>query len=73
MRHVERVCELAGDTRHVALGSDFDGALIPRDVGDAAHLPALVQAMRDAGYGDDLVARICWGNWIDLLRRTWPS
>ena len=72
VRHLDYLLEHLGETG-VALGSDFDGALIPRDIGDAARLPALVQAMRDAGYGDDLVARICWGNWIDLLRRTWPS
>jgi DNA-binding transcriptional LysR family regulator len=33
----------------VALGSDFDGALVPAEIGDAAGLPALVGAMRQAG------------------------
>lgn len=72
VRHLDYLLERLGESG-VALGSDFDGALIPRAIGDAAGLPALVQAMRDAGYGNELVARICWGNWIDLLRRTWPS
>ena len=39
----------------MALGSDFDGALIPREIGDAAGLPALVGAMRQAGYGEALI------------------
>lgn len=54
----------------VALGSDFDGALMPDAIGTAAGLPALVQAMKAGGFGPDLIARICWGNWLDVLRRT---
>ena len=54
----------------VALGSDFDGALVPAEIGDVSGLPALVGAMRQAGYGEQLVARICRDNWLDVLRRT---
>lgn len=69
------VCHLAHlldrlGTGGVALGSDFDGALMPDAIGTAAGLPALVQAMADAGFGDDVIQRVCWGNWVDLLRRT---
>ena len=55
----------------VALGSDFDGAIVPRAIGDAAGLPVLVRAMRAHGYGEALVARLCSGNWLDVLERTW--
>jgi len=41
-----------------------------RRIGDVAGLPALVGAMRQAGYGEKLVARICRNNWLDVLRRT---
>lgn len=69
IRHLDVMIETMGEGC-VALGSDFDGALIPAGIGDAAGLPALVQAMRDAGYGEALVERICRGNWVDVLRRT---
>jgi membrane dipeptidase len=69
VRHLAHLVGRLGEAG-VALGSDFDGALMPDAIGTAAGLPALVQAMQDAGFGADLVARICWGNWIDLLRRT---
>ncbi len=69
VRHLDYLLEKLGENG-VALGSDFDGARIPADIGDAAGLPALVGAMRQAGYGDELVDRICWGNWMDILRRT---
>lgn len=68
-RHLAHLVDRLG-TGGVALGSDFDGALMPDAIGTAAGLPALVQAMADAGFGADLIHRICWGNWIDLLRRT---
>ena len=55
----------------VALGSDFDGATIPTEIKDAAGLPNLVAAMRQAGYGETLVRKICWENWVNVLERTW--
>ena len=70
IRHLDHLLERLGESG-VALGSDFDGALIPREIGDASGLPALVGAIRRAGYGDALVDRICRRNWLDLLRRTW--
>ncbi|QDL91274.1 membrane dipeptidase [Paroceanicella profunda] len=67
--HLAHLVERLGEGG-VALGSDFDGALIPEGIGSAAGLQNLVAAMRDAGFGETLIARICWGNWVDLLRRT---
>ena len=72
IRHLEYLIERLGEGG-VALGSDFDGATMPDRLADASALPALVQAMRDAGWGDGLIARVTWGNWIDVLRRTWGS
>ncbi|MFC7704924.1 dipeptidase [Plastorhodobacter daqingensis] len=53
----------------VALGSDFDGAQIPSAIGSVAGLPALIDAMRKAGFGDPLIRRICWDNWLGLIGR----
>ncbi len=69
IRHLDYMLERLGEGG-VALGSDFDGALVPAEIGDVAGLPALVGAMRQAGYGEKLVARICRNNWLDVLRRT---
>lgn len=69
IRHLDYMLARLGEGG-VALGSDFDGALIPRAIGDAAGLPALVEAMERAGYGAALIDRICWGNWRDVLGRT---
>ena len=68
LRHLDHLLGRLGEGG-VALGSDFDGAVMPQAIGTAAGLPALVAAMRAAGYGEALIERICWGNWLDLLRR----
>ena len=68
--HLDALLERLGE-RGVALGSDFDGAVVPRAIGDASGLQVLVEAMRAHGYSEALVARICHGNWLDLLERTW--
>ena len=68
VRHLAHLVERLGE-RGVAIGSDFDGALVPSGIGDAGGLQALVGAMREAGFGEDLVERICWRNWQDMLAR----
>ena len=68
IRHLVHLVERLGEGG-VALGSDFDGAAIPAAIGDAGGLQALVEAMRKAGFGADLIERICWRNWQDLLAR----
>jgi membrane dipeptidase len=68
--HARYVAERIGP-EHVALGSDFDGATVPAELGDAAGLPKLVAALRQAGFGEDDVASVCWHNWRRVLRDWW--
>ena len=56
---------------HVALGSDFDGATIPAELGDAAGLPKLLEALREVGFDDQELAVICWHNWRRVLAAWW--
>jgi membrane dipeptidase len=68
--HVRYVADRIGP-RHVALGSDFDGATVPAELGDAAGLPKLVAALRDAGFGEEELEAICWHNWRRVLDAWW--
>ena len=68
LRHLDHMLGILGE-RGVALGSDFDGCKLPAEIGDVTGLPRLVAAMRQAGYGEALIARICRENWIDALER----
>lgn len=70
LRHVEHLLHHLGEDG-VALGSDFDGTTIPKPIGDAAGLPALLETFGRAGYDRALIEKIAWRNWLSVLRRTW--
>ena len=70
IRHIDYMVERMG-IDCVALGSDFDGAPIPAEIGDAAGLQKLVAGLRNAGYGDDNLDKICRGNWLRVLATAW--
>jgi membrane dipeptidase len=70
VRHFTYLCERMGPD-HVAFGSDFDGTLVPDELGDAAGLPRLVRALRAAGFNEADLRKLAQENWIRLLERTW--
>jgi membrane dipeptidase len=70
VRHADYLIEKLG-VEHVGLGSDFDGAVIPAEIGSVAGLPNLVEAFRRAGYDEATLRRLLFDNWLDLLERTW--
>ncbi|RJE80209.1 dipeptidase [Paracoccus sp. JM45] len=72
LRHLDHLLSILGEDG-VAFGSDFDGALMPRDIPDAAGLPNLITAMQNHGYDKALINKIACDNWIGLLKRTWKA
>jgi hypothetical protein len=70
VRHVDHLVAHLG-IEGVAIGSDFDGAMIPAGIKDVAGLPNLVGALRAGGYDDDALRRLCVENWLSVLGRTW--
>jgi len=68
VRHLDHMLDLAGED-HVGLGSDFDGAVVPAEIGSIAGLDVLRDAMRQNGYDDALMAKLCHGNWVGLCDR----
>ena len=69
VRHLDGLIEALGETR-VGMGSDFDGALVPADIGDASGLPRLFEALERHGYDAALLEKLAHGNWLSLLERT---
>jgi membrane dipeptidase len=69
-QHARYVADRIG-VRHVALGSDFDGATVPAELGGAAGLPKLLVALREVGFDDEELAAICWHNWRRVLDAWW--
>jgi len=68
--HARYVADRIG-VEHVALGSDFDGATIPRAVGDVAGMPKVLDALAGAGFTDPELDAISWGNWRRVLGAWW--
>jgi len=72
IRHIERVCEVAGRRDVIALGSDMDGgfppASLPQGLDHPSKLSALAEALRDRGWSDAEVAGFASGNWLRFLR-----
>ena len=69
VRHMDALVEAVGEDG-VALGSDFDGAMVPAEIGDVTGVQKLLQALLDKGYGEELVRKIALGNWLSMIERT---
>ena len=73
--HMDHVCQIAGNTAHVAIGSDLDGGFgkdqSPADLDTIADLQKIPDILEKRGYSDDDVAAIMHGNWLRLLREAW--
>jgi membrane dipeptidase len=70
VEHIDYLVEHVGIDR-VGLGSDFDGATIPQEIGDVAGLPRLVEALRAADYDEASLRKLTHENWLRVLRKTW--
>jgi membrane dipeptidase len=72
VRHVDYIARRIG-IDHVAFGSDFDGAIMPHELGDVAGLPRLIEALRAHGFEESDLRKVTHENWLRLLERTWKS
>jgi len=74
--HLDHVCQLAGNARHAAIGSDLDGGYgieqCPHDLDTIADLQRVPDMLRRRGYAEADIEQIMWGNWVRLLRRALP-
>jgi membrane dipeptidase len=73
--HVDHICQIAGNARHVAIGSDLDGGYgteqTPSDLDSIADLARMPHLLAERGYGTADVDLIAHGNVIRFLRETW--
>jgi len=73
--HIDHVCQLAGNSLHVAIGTDLDGAFgkeqCPSDLDTIADLQRLIPILDQRGYTPEDIANIMHKNWIRFLRKAW--
>jgi membrane dipeptidase len=75
--HIDHICQLAGNSNHAAIGSDFDGGFglqsIPPELDSIADLPLIAKKLMERGYSEADAANILGGNWLRFLGRNLPS
>ena len=75
--HIQRICDLAGDTRHVGIGSDLDGGYgvenTPHEMDTHTDLHRLKPLLIDRGFSEQDVTRVFCDNWLQFYRRTLPA
>lgn len=69
--HIEHVMKVAG-VDSVGLGSDFDGARMPVDLPDAAHVQLIAAGLLARGYSDDVIDKVMGGNMLRVLEGAMP-
>jgi membrane dipeptidase len=73
--HVDHICQLAGNARHVGIGSDLDGAFgkeqCPSDIETIADLHCLRDRFAKRGYSAEDIEGMMSGNWIRFLNDAW--
>ena len=75
--NIDHICQLAGNTRHVAIGTDLDGGYgkeqVPRDLDTITDLQKLVPMLYERGYSDADIQAIFHGNWLRFLKEVLPQ
>ena len=73
--HLVHVCDLAGNTNHVGLGTDLDGGFgreqCPADIETIADLQKLPELLLKRGFSDEDIVKFCHQNWLDFLEKAW--
>lgn len=73
--HMDHICQLAGNSLHIAIGSDLDGAFgkeqSPYDLDTIADLQNIPALLKMRGYDENDISNIMHGNWMRFLRRVW--
>lgn len=77
LNHIDHICELAGNTLHVGIGSDLDGAFgkeqCPYDLETITDLNKIPQLLQQRGYSEKDVENIMHGNWMRFLQKAWNT
>lgn len=75
--HMDHICQMAGNTRHCALGTDLDGGFgteqTPRDLKTITDVHKLEEILAKRGYSSDDIDGIFYGNWLRFFGKALPA
>ncbi len=73
--HMDHICQLAGNTLHVGIGTDLDGAFgkeqCPYDLETIEDLKKIPALLVKRGYSQQDIENIMHGNWLRFLYNAW--
>ncbi|CAM4155216.1 membrane dipeptidase [Pedobacter westerhofensis] len=73
--HLDHICQIAGNTLHIGVGSDLDGAFgkeqCPYDIETIADLQKIPALLEKRGYQKQDIQNMMHGNWMRFLRNAW--
>lgn len=75
--HLDHVCQLAGNARHIGIGTDLDGGFgreqCPMDLDTIADLQKLPDMLARRGYSSSDIELVMHGNFLRFLRDAWQD
>lgn len=73
--HWDHICQIAGNTHHIAIGSDLDGIFgteqSPWDMNSIADLQQYQDILARRGYTPEDIENIFSRNWLRFIRKAW--
>lgn len=73
--NIDHICQLAGNTLHVGIGSDLDGAFgkeqCPYDLETIEDLGKIPKLLQLRGYSENDIENIMHRNWLRFFREAW--
>lgn len=73
--HMDRICQIAGNARHIAIGSDLDGGYgteqSPEDLDTIAGLQKIPELLQSRGYSGADIEGVMHGNWLRFFETAW--
>jgi membrane dipeptidase len=75
INHIDHICQIAGNSLHVGMGTDLDGAFgkeqCPYDLETIADLQKVPALLAKRGYTEQDIENMMHGNWLRFLRNAW--
>jgi len=73
--NMDHICQLAGNSKHVGIGTDLDGAFgkeqCPHDLETISDLRMIPELLKNRGYQQEDIINILHLNWIRFLKDAW--
>jgi membrane dipeptidase len=77
VKHIDHICQLTGNTKHVGIGSDLDGGFgteqCPEGLDTISDLQKLAPLLDERGYSEADIDAVFHGNWLRFFRENLPQ